>query len=156
MRSAGVDAEAVVHSYDVDLDEQMNARGYWEEVAHPIVGPKRFPAWPMRFASRTAPWFRRPAPLLGQHNDEVLGSLGITEEELAVLAEEGIIGTRPAGRLRRRWPNPAPSTGYSRPPAPSAVVSTSTGPSTSTWCSNASTSPSRHPPVVTSRVGDGS
>ena len=54
LRAAGVDAEAVVHSYDVDLDEQMNARGYWEEVTHPIVGPKRFPAWPMRYASRTS------------------------------------------------------------------------------------------------------
>ncbi len=97
LRAAGVDAEAVVHSYDVDLDEQMNARGFWQEVNHPIVGPKRFPAWPIRYASRTAPWFRRPAPLLGQHNDEVLMSLGITEDELAVLAADGIIGTRPAG-----------------------------------------------------------
>jgi crotonobetainyl-CoA:carnitine CoA-transferase CaiB-like acyl-CoA transferase len=97
LRAAGVDAEAVIHAYDVDLDEQMNARGYWEEVTHPIVGPKRFPGWPMRYASRTSPWFRKPAPLLGQHNDEVLESLGVTKDELAVLAAEGIIGTRPAG-----------------------------------------------------------
>jgi crotonobetainyl-CoA:carnitine CoA-transferase CaiB-like acyl-CoA transferase len=97
LRAAGVDAEGVVHAYDVDLDDQMNARGYWEEVTHPIVGPKRFPAWPMRFASRTSPWFRRPAPLLGQHNSEVLGNLGLTEVEVAVLAAEGIIGTRPSG-----------------------------------------------------------
>jgi crotonobetainyl-CoA:carnitine CoA-transferase CaiB-like acyl-CoA transferase len=97
LRAAGVDAEPVVHSYDVDLDEQMNARGYWEEVTHPIVGPKRFPAWPMRYTARTSPWFRRPAPLLGQHNDEVLGSLGITEDELAALAAGGIIGNRATG-----------------------------------------------------------
>jgi crotonobetainyl-CoA:carnitine CoA-transferase CaiB-like acyl-CoA transferase len=97
LRAAGVDAEPVVHSYDVDLDEQMNARGYWEEVTHPIVGPKRFPAWPMRYATRTSPWFRRPAPLLGQHNDEVLGGLGITEDELAALAADGIIGNRATG-----------------------------------------------------------
>lgn len=97
LRAAGVDTEAVIHAYDVDLDEQMNARGYWEEVTHPIVGPKRFPGWPMRYGSRTSPWFRRPAPLLGQHNDEVLTSLGITADELAMLAAEGIIGTRPAG-----------------------------------------------------------
>jgi crotonobetainyl-CoA:carnitine CoA-transferase CaiB-like acyl-CoA transferase len=97
LHSAGVSSEAVVHAYDVDLDEQMNARGYWEDVTHPIVGPKRFPAWPMRYAARTAPWFRRPAPLLGQHNDEVLGSLGMTEVELAALAAAGIIGDRPAG-----------------------------------------------------------
>ena len=97
LHAAGVDAEAVIHAYDIDLDEQMNSRGYWEEVTHPIVGPKRFPAWPMRYASRTAPWFRRPAPLLGQHNDEVLGSLGLTKDDIVALAAEGVIGTRPAG-----------------------------------------------------------
>ena len=97
VRAAGVDAEAVVHASDVDLDEQMNARGYWEEVTHPIVGPKRFPAWPMRYGARTSPWFRRPAPLLGQHNHEVLGGLGLSADELAALAAAGIIGTRPAG-----------------------------------------------------------
>jgi crotonobetainyl-CoA:carnitine CoA-transferase CaiB-like acyl-CoA transferase len=95
--AAGVDAEPVVHSYDVDLDEQMNARGYWEDVTHPIVGPKRFPGWPMRYASRTSPWFRRPAPTLGQHNDEVLGSLGITDNELTALVADGVIGDRAAG-----------------------------------------------------------
>jgi crotonobetainyl-CoA:carnitine CoA-transferase CaiB-like acyl-CoA transferase len=97
LHSAGVSSEAVVHASDVDLDEQMNARGYWEDVTHPIVGPKRFPTWPMRYTARTAPWFRRPAPLLGQHNDEILGSLGITEVELAALAAAGIIGNQPAG-----------------------------------------------------------
>ena len=96
LRSAGVGAEPVVHSYDVDLDEQMNARAYWEEVTHPIVGQKRFPAWPMQYASRTVPWFRRAAPLLGQHNDEVLSSVGVTDDELAVLQSDGVIGTRPA------------------------------------------------------------
>ena len=97
LRAAGVGAEPVVHSYSVDLDEQMNARGFWEEVRHPVVGPIRFPAWPMRYASRSAPWFRRPAPLLGQHTDEVLDDLGITTEERAALEADGIIGTRLAG-----------------------------------------------------------
>ncbi len=92
-----VGAEPVVHSYDVDLDEQMNVRGYWEEVHHPVVGPVRFPAWPLRFASRSDRWFRRPAPLLGQHNAEVLGDLGLTADELVALEADGIIGTRPDG-----------------------------------------------------------
>jgi crotonobetainyl-CoA:carnitine CoA-transferase CaiB-like acyl-CoA transferase len=74
----------------------MNARAFWEEVTHPVVGPKRFPGWPIRYASRSVPWFRRPAPLLGQHNDEVLGGLGVTDEELAALRADQVIGTRPA------------------------------------------------------------
>jgi crotonobetainyl-CoA:carnitine CoA-transferase CaiB-like acyl-CoA transferase len=97
LRTAGVPAEPVVHSYDVDLDEQMNVRGFWEDVTHPVVGTKRFPAWPIRGASWGAPWFRRPAPLLGEHNDEVLASVGVTTEDLAALRADDIIGTRPAG-----------------------------------------------------------
>ncbi len=98
LHAAHVDAEPVIHSYDVDLDEQMNARAFWEEVHHPVVGPVRFPAWPMRFTSRSEPWFRRPSPLLGQHNAEVLlGDLGLTPDEVATLEADGIIGTRPSG-----------------------------------------------------------
>jgi crotonobetainyl-CoA:carnitine CoA-transferase CaiB-like acyl-CoA transferase len=97
LRSAGVACEPVVHAYDVDLDVQMNARAFWEEVDHPVVGPKRFPGWPMRYGCRTAPWFRRPAPLLGQHNHEVLADLGLTGDELEALAADRVIGTRPGG-----------------------------------------------------------
>ena len=53
LRAAGVPAEPVIHSYDVDLDDQMNARGFWEDVTHPVVGTKRFPAWPIRRRSST-------------------------------------------------------------------------------------------------------
>jgi crotonobetainyl-CoA:carnitine CoA-transferase CaiB-like acyl-CoA transferase len=95
LRSSGIGAEPVVPSYDVDLDEQMNARGFWEEVAHPVVGPKRFPGWPMRFSARGVPWFTGPAPLLGQHTDEVLRTLGVTEEELEALRSDQVVGTTP-------------------------------------------------------------
>jgi crotonobetainyl-CoA:carnitine CoA-transferase CaiB-like acyl-CoA transferase len=38
-----------------------------------------------------------PAPCLGQHNDYVLGELlGISDEEMAILEEKGVIG-RAAG-----------------------------------------------------------
>jgi crotonobetainyl-CoA:carnitine CoA-transferase CaiB-like acyl-CoA transferase len=96
LRSGGVDAEPVIHSYDVDLDEQMNARHFWEEVTHPLVGAMRFPGWPMRFSSRSGPWHQRPAPLLGQHTDEVLRELGMTGEELTALRADEIVGDRPA------------------------------------------------------------
>jgi len=97
LRAGGVPAEPVIHSYDVDLDDQMNARGFWEDVTHPIVGTKRFPAWPIVVASRTSPWFRLPAPLLGDHNDEILTSVGVTTDELDALRTDAVIGTRPSG-----------------------------------------------------------
>jgi len=97
LRAAGVPAEPVVHSYDVDLDDQMNARGFWEDMAHPVTGTKRFPAWPIRGSSWGTPWFNRPAPLLGEHNAEILASLGLGSGELESLEADGIIGNRPAG-----------------------------------------------------------
>jgi crotonobetainyl-CoA:carnitine CoA-transferase CaiB-like acyl-CoA transferase len=91
---AGVPAEPVVNAFDADKDEQMNARGFWEAVDHPLVGELRYPAWPMKMTPGPERWYRTPAPLLGQHNDEVLGALGVTPSELASLREDGVIGDR--------------------------------------------------------------
>jgi crotonobetainyl-CoA:carnitine CoA-transferase CaiB-like acyl-CoA transferase len=52
---------------------------------------------PTRFSSWTGPVHARPAPTLGQHNDEVLEELGISASERAGLRERGVIGERPAG-----------------------------------------------------------
>jgi crotonobetainyl-CoA:carnitine CoA-transferase CaiB-like acyl-CoA transferase len=41
-------------------------------------------------------WLVRPAPTLGQHNEEVLGGeLGLTSDQLTALAERRVIGTQP-------------------------------------------------------------
>jgi crotonobetainyl-CoA:carnitine CoA-transferase CaiB-like acyl-CoA transferase len=97
LRAGGVPAEPVVPAYAVDDDEQMRARGFWEAVDHPVVGRVTYPGWPMRMSQVQASWYRRPAPLLGQHNDEVLGAeLGLTDDHLARLRAAGVIGERPA------------------------------------------------------------
>ena len=99
LRQAGVPAEAVASPYEIDQEPQMTSRGFWEEVSHPVVGTYRYPGWPMRLSGGPDRWYRRPAPLLGQHNQEVLRELlGLTDEELASLRSRAVIGDRLAQR----------------------------------------------------------
>jgi crotonobetainyl-CoA:carnitine CoA-transferase CaiB-like acyl-CoA transferase len=73
-------------------DEQLLARGYFKEVEHPELDRTfRYPGAPYIFSD--SPWrvARRP-PLLGEHTGEILrGELGMSAEELAALAAEGVI-----------------------------------------------------------------
>jgi crotonobetainyl-CoA:carnitine CoA-transferase CaiB-like acyl-CoA transferase len=97
-RAAGVPVEPVVAAYDIDQDAQMRARGFFEEVGHPVAGSLRYPGWPMRLSGGPDGWYRSPAPLLGQHTEEVLvKELGVSEAELGELRRDGVIGDRPFG-----------------------------------------------------------
>ena len=91
-------AQPVVPAYAIDEDHQMQARGFWEPVVHPVVGEHRYPGWPMRLSGSTGGWYRSPAPLLGQHNEEVLSDLlGLDAEAIDHLRRVGVIGERPLG-----------------------------------------------------------
>ena len=96
--AAGVPAAVVRLPTVADRNEHLDARGFYEAHEHPTLGTVRYPVLPTRFASWSGPVHVRPAPTLGQHNDEVLGGeLGLSEAELVGLRERGIIGDRPAG-----------------------------------------------------------
>ena len=71
--------------------EQLKARGYFVEWEHPEAGTLTYPGAPCKLPK--TPWsIRRPAPLLGQHNEEVYcRRLGYTREELVKMYEVGII-----------------------------------------------------------------
>ena len=64
-------------------NEQYEARGYFVNIDHPVVGKINFPGAP--FLMSDTPWEAlRPAPALGQHNDRVLGQmLGYSDDNLA-------------------------------------------------------------------------
>ena len=74
---------------DVMDDVNFAERGYWEEIDHPSAGNWRYTGLPFStFGDKKEP--RRPAPLLGQHTDEVLREIGHTGEEIAALRERGV------------------------------------------------------------------
>ena len=71
-------------------DETFRGRGAFEKVDHPVAGSFTYPGRP--FMMNASPWsIRRPAPLLGQHTDEVLTELGMSDSDIESLRSEGVI-----------------------------------------------------------------
>jgi crotonobetainyl-CoA:carnitine CoA-transferase CaiB-like acyl-CoA transferase len=75
----------------------LDVRGFYEEFDHVVTGRHRYPGWPMRISPGPERHHRFIAPTLGQHNDEVLGGLGLSGEELTTLRSDNVIGERPMG-----------------------------------------------------------
>jgi len=60
---------------DAITDPQLLEREFWVEVEHPVSGKRLYPGDPLH--AKASPWeIRMPAPLLGQHNEEILGEIG--------------------------------------------------------------------------------
>ena len=76
---------------DVEADPQLEARGFWQELAVPEAG--RTVAFPGGFAlfDGERPGIRRPAPRLGEHNDEIyVRELGLDASDLAATRVESL------------------------------------------------------------------
>lgn len=75
--------------------EHLDARGFLEFLDHPFAGRIGYPRSSVRYdgvkTERTLP------PLLGEHNEEILGErLGKSSEEIRALEEKKVVGTRPS------------------------------------------------------------
>jgi len=92
--AAGVPAAPVVDPRALASHPQFVARGFLEELEHPIVGRQATMSAPFRFAS-VEHWLERAAPTLGQHNVEILSGLGYSPIEIEQLAAEKVIGDWP-------------------------------------------------------------
>jgi CoA:oxalate CoA-transferase len=71
-------------------DTQLNSRGFWVELDHPVVGKLKYPRGPLYSDAIGAP--SKAAPLLGEDNERIYcKELGYTREDLAVLRASGVI-----------------------------------------------------------------
>jgi benzylsuccinate CoA-transferase BbsF subunit len=92
LQAAGVPAGAVQDAADVLLhDPQLRHREHWVYLEHGEMGRTVYNALPFRL-SRTPGYPHRPAPLLGEHTDQVLAeSLGMEADAIAALRAEGAL-----------------------------------------------------------------
>ncbi len=76
---------------DLLSSDHLKKRGFFVEIAHPVAGTHKYPGAPLKYG-RT-PWeIRRPAPTLGQHNEEIFGArLGLEPAHIDGLRRAGVI-----------------------------------------------------------------
>ncbi len=75
---------------DLNNDANFQKRGAFAEIEHPEAGLLRYPGRP--FIMEGSPWsVRRPAPLLGQHNEEILTCLGYSKADIVRLMQQNVI-----------------------------------------------------------------
>ncbi|MCI0796728.1 MAG: CoA transferase [Chloroflexi bacterium] len=71
-------------------DQHFNERDAFADISHPEAGRLLYPGRP--FIMGESPWsVRRPAPLLGQHTDDILSSVGYNAECVSHLHRDGVV-----------------------------------------------------------------
>jgi crotonobetainyl-CoA:carnitine CoA-transferase CaiB-like acyl-CoA transferase len=89
--AAGVPAGPINDMAGVYADPHVRARGMAVETDHPSAGRVRHIGLPVKL-SETPGAVRRPAPMLGQHTEEILRESGFTVEEILALRHARVVG----------------------------------------------------------------
>jgi len=94
LRKNRVPCSPVLEIQDVLQDPQLKHRGMMVDLTHPVYGKIHGAAgagFPIRYSEINVQ-YDRPAPRLGEHNEEIYsGLLGYDQEKLSQLKKEGII-----------------------------------------------------------------
>jgi crotonobetainyl-CoA:carnitine CoA-transferase CaiB-like acyl-CoA transferase len=93
LRHAGVPVGEVVLAHLLTEVQQLQHRGFFEDIEHPLTGNNTHAGLPVRWSSIPAPVQRGPAPLLGGDDDLVwLEQVGLPPEDYQRLRKAGVIG----------------------------------------------------------------
>ena len=93
-QAAGVPCSPINTLDTVLAHPQTLARNMVMDYVHPYFGPQKATPQPIMFGGKTREVLSAP-PLLGQHTEEVLGSLNYAPEEVRRLHDQGIIFANP-------------------------------------------------------------
>jgi crotonobetainyl-CoA:carnitine CoA-transferase CaiB-like acyl-CoA transferase len=92
LQAVGVKACRVVKAYDLPNDAGLQHIGFFREMTRAITGTHPQKQWPFRFSGIDAS-HKRPAPVQGEHNAEILKTLGgVSDADFERLEAEGVIG----------------------------------------------------------------
>lgn len=88
----GIPAAPINNIEQVVSDRHIaDAREMFVEIEHPVAGKMKITGSHIKM-SETKPCVRTPAPMLGQHNEEIYENfLGLTEQQIQTLKREGVI-----------------------------------------------------------------
>jgi crotonobetainyl-CoA:carnitine CoA-transferase CaiB-like acyl-CoA transferase len=100
VRDADCCCEPVLSMAEAFEHAQTLARGMVRELEHPAAGKVKQLGFAYKL-SDTPPRTSRPSPALGEHTDELLADLGVSQEERERLRKSGIIraGDASAGKV---------------------------------------------------------
>lgn len=91
LNKIGVPVGPVLKLDEVLACDHAKARDMFVKVEHPVLGSFIEPGFPIKSLSWVGD-VSVPAPLLGQHNEEVLHNLlGLSESDIDILLKEGVI-----------------------------------------------------------------
>ena len=90
LQAANVPCGPINDLADVFADPQVLARNMYLEMAHPTLGSIKQTGLPIKFSLTPGGLDRHP-PLLGEHNQEILQSLGYSDADVQSLKEQSVI-----------------------------------------------------------------
>jgi crotonobetainyl-CoA:carnitine CoA-transferase CaiB-like acyl-CoA transferase len=83
-----------VYTYDQTLaDPHVQHRKMVYDIEHPVIGPMKTLGLPVKSTGELTQ-IRKPAPLHGQHTEEVLRGLGYSDAQVGGLVAEGVVRAR--------------------------------------------------------------
>ncbi len=91
LEAFNVPCGVVLSPTELAADPHARAIGLFEDSVHPVAGRLRQPRHPASFGGDRPP-LGGPAPMLGEHSDEVLREHGVDDARIADLRARAIVG----------------------------------------------------------------